>query len=564
MLDRRKFLQTGSFMALPWILPKGLIEATVPASKHTLTEIKKPEHWQLLSKVTYWPTKKDLKAVSKSGFRTYILEQLNPPREDDKSVQKRLENLKLDIKYEYKDYKVDEWRNLSFLDKNLPYCRKEFEKIKDKGWHEWIRPAMEVVSANWIRAVYSPWQLNEMMVEFWHNHFNITVNGDMAIGSCIPAYDRDVIRKHAFGNFRAFLEDVAKSPAMLYYLNNKSSQASPANENFARELFELQTLGEEHYFNNLYDRWRDVPGALEGKPKGYIDEDVYEAARAFTGWTVADGSPYWRTGQREEFPDTGEFFYFEGWHDNYQKRILGYEIKSNMPPMYDGLKVLDLLAHHPGTAKHLCKKLLTRFMGENYPESLLTKTQSVWMKEVDSPDQIRKTLQTIFESDEFLNYHEPKVKRPYEFIVSAARATEAEFTPNMMLHWITMGMGYKPFMWPAPAGHPDKDSYWMGPGAMLTRWRTGATIMWWKEFGVFQFNLAGKTPSSLSYADIVDFWSEKITGGKLPPPYRTDIINYFSGGEEASSTPNLAQADLENKLIPLTQFLIATPDFQTR
>lgn len=208
-------------------------------------------------------------------------------------------------------------------------CRREFEKIKEKGWHEWIRPAMEVASANWIRVTYSEWQLKELMVEFWHNHFNVAVIADMVIGSCLPAYDRDVIRKNVFGDFWIFLEDIAKSPAMLYYLNNKASQASPANENYARELFELHTLVEEHYFNDLYDKWRDVPGALEGKPIGYIDKDVYEAAHAFTGWTIADEIANWRSGQKEFFADTGEFYYFDGWQDNYQKRILDVEIKSN-------------------------------------------------------------------------------------------------------------------------------------------------------------------------------------------------------------------------------------------
>src|SRR5204863_3136212 len=121
-------------------------------------------------------------------------------------------------------------------------------------------------------------------------------------------------------------------------------------------------------------------------------EDVYEAARAFTGWTVADGSATYRSGQKEQFPDTGEFYYFDGFHDNYQKRVLGKELKSNQPPMADGKKVLDLLAKHPGTAKYLCQKFLRRFMGDTYPDSLLAKAQKVWMKNIDSPDQIKLTL----------------------------------------------------------------------------------------------------------------------------------------------------------------------------
>lgn len=564
MIDRRKFLQNSSLLTLPFFLPSGMLNARMLEGSQVYLNNPKDPEWLRLSKVTYWPTELELKKVKKAGFQSYITEQLNAPLDDDKDIQTKLANLKLDIKYEYNGYQVDEWRNLSFLDKDLPYCRKEFDKIKDKGWHEWIRPGMEVLSANWVRAVSSPWQLREMMVEFWHNHFNVTLNGDMAIGSSMPAYDKQVIRKNAFGNFRVFLEEVAKSPAMLYYLNNKSSQASPANENFARELFELHTLGQEHYFNHLYDRWRDVPGAFEGKPVGYIDEDVYEAARAFTGWTIADGTSHWRSGAKEEFPNTGEFYYFEGWHDNYQKRILGHEIKSNMPPMYDGKKVLDLLAAHPGTAKNICRKMLVRFMGEKFPESLLTKAQTAWVANLSSPDQIRKVLEVIFSSEEFHTHSGTKVKRPYEFIVSTARATQAEFTPTLMLHWITMGMGYKPFMWPAPTGHPDKDSYWMGPGAMVTRWKVGATILHWKEMGVFKFDLAGKTPLGYSYRKIVDHWSEKIIGSTLHEKYQKQVVKIFAGNHSPDGIPSLSPQEMESKLTMLAQFLIATPDFQLR
>jgi hypothetical protein len=560
MMDRRKFIQAGSLLTMPLMLPEKFLFAN-SHQKSSVHFHSKDQHWMLLSKVTYWPKEKELQKLKQTGFSTYIREQLNAPLEDSPEVQKRIEELKLDIKYDYKDSKVDEWRSLSFLDKDLTYCRKEFDKFKDKGWNEWIRPGMEVICANWIRAVYSPWQLREMMVEFWHNHFNVTLNGDMALGSCIPAYDRDVIRKNLFGNFRTLLEEIAKSPAMLYYLNNKSSQASPANENYARELFELHTLGQDNYLNHLYHRWRDVPGALEGKPEGYIDEDVYEAARAFTGWTVADGSSSWGRG---DIPNTGEFYYFDGWHDSYQKRILGYEIKSNMPAMHDGKKVLDLLAAHPGTAKHICKKFLMRFMGENFPESLLNKAKATWMKHITSPDQIKRTLQTIFESEEFQKHQIQKVKRPYEYIVSTARATEAEFTPNMTLQWIISGMGYKPLMWPAPTGHSDKDSYWMGPGAMLIRWRATNAIMNWKGLGVFKFDLKGQTPSSLTYEGIVDFWSERMTGSTLQDKYRSDVIKVIAGNDSPTMIPPVSQTEMENKLTMLVQFLIATPEFQTR
>lgn len=563
MLSRRKFIQAGSLLTLPLLLDNRLLNADNKYLKDK-REAPSNQNWNFLSKISYGPKKETLEKLAKKGYKKYLEEQLSPPKEDSPEIKRRLSELQLDIKYEYNGYQVDEKRNLSFLDKSLSECRKEYEKVKEKGWFEWIRPAMEVASANWIRAVYSEWQLKEMMVEFWHNHFNVTVNADMALGSCMPAYDRDVIRKNVFGNFRVFLEDIAKSPAMLYYLNNKSSQSGPANENYARELFELHTMGEQHYFNNLYDKWKDVPGALEGKPIGYIDEDIYEAARAFTGWTIADGTANWRGGQKEEFANTGEFFYFDGWHDNYQKRVLAFEIKSNQPPMSDGQKVLDLLAAHPGTAKHLCSKLLLRFVGDTYPDSLLQKAQDTWLKNIESPDQIKLTLQTILESEEFINLRSGKVKRPYEYIVSVARQTNAEFTPNMMLHWVVSGMGYKPFMWPAPTGHPDKDTYWMGPGAMIRIWKMSSTIIWWKGFGVFTFNFSANTPPNTSYEQIVDHWSEKIISKKLADKYRMEVVNIFAGGKPPQSVPDLSDPATETSLFILVEFLIASPDFQKR
>jgi hypothetical protein len=122
---------------------------------------------------------------------------------------------------------------------------------------------------------------------------------------------------------------VAKSAAMQIYLNNRSSRGGAANENYARELFELHTLGRPAYLNALYNRWRDVPGALDRRPQGYIDQDVYQAARAFTGWSIEDGAGI---GAGRRLPMTGKFIYVENWHDNYQKRVLATEFDPTSHP----------------------------------------------------------------------------------------------------------------------------------------------------------------------------------------------------------------------------------------
>ncbi len=180
-----------------------------------------------------------------------------------------------------------------------------------------------VACATAIRAVHSRWQLREVLVDFWHNHFNVNAVGENLVAVALPTYDGEVIRRHALGNFREMLEAVAKSAAMQIYLNNRSSRGGAANENFARELFELHTLGRPAYLNALYNRWRDVPGALDGRPQGYIDQDVYEASRSFTGWSIEDGVGI---GGGRRLPMTGKFTYVENWHDNYQKSILARDL----------------------------------------------------------------------------------------------------------------------------------------------------------------------------------------------------------------------------------------------
>ena len=223
---------------------------------------------------------------------------------------------------------------------------------------ERIRPAQEVIAAALIRAVHAPAQLREVMTQFWHDHFNVNALKDEFTAAFFPSHDA-ALRTHALGNFRDLLGVVARSPAMLYYLNNADSRASPANENYARELLELHTLGAENYLNDRYDDWHSVPGVAEGLAQGYLDLDVYEVARAFTGWSVGDGR-YVNDGY--DAPKTGQFHYVEAWHDPYQKRVLGVEFPPNRAAMADGEQVLDILATHPATARFVCTKIARRLL----------------------------------------------------------------------------------------------------------------------------------------------------------------------------------------------------------
>jgi uncharacterized protein (DUF1800 family) len=540
-----------------------------------------------LNKIAYSHTSQDLKQFEKLGYKNYVEEQLNPnDAQDYPAVAQRLSTLKIHIEYDEKGKKVNEQRPIQHLNKSLTALWRDLYK-ETMPYQEKVQPAIEVAMATWIRAVYSRWQLREIMVLFWHNHFNVSLDKDERIGITFPAYDREVIRRHAFGNFRAFLEDVAKSAAMQYYLNNASSQASPANENYARELFELHTLGKDAYLNHLYNRWREVPGAANGKPTGYIDEDVYEAARAFTGWTVADGSDNDKGGN---LPNTGAFHYFEGWHDNYQKRVLGVEFSPNQPPMMDGQQVLDLVAFHPATARFICKKLCQRLISDTITdmprdnrEGVLQKAVDVFMKTQKAPDQLKQVIRTILLSEECQNSTGQKTKTPFELVASFLRTTEADFTPTNDFLWMMNQTGYTLFEWQTPTGHPDKAIYWLNPNMMLQRWNILNVLCsdWQKVIKWDVAKIIAK-PQSLKVVEIADFLVKKMLNLSNEKPntvtpsraeaesikegikLRSTVANFIADGGNIEEVYLHDAADLENKILKSITLIGMSPLFQVR
>ncbi len=414
------------------------------------------------------------------------------------------------------------------------------------------------------RAAHSRWQLREVLVDFWHNHFNVNGNvDDNRVATLFPAYDRDVIRRHCMGNFRELLGAVARSAPMLLYLNNASSKASPANENFARELFELHTLGAPAYFNHLYNRWRDVPGAIDGKPVGYIDQDVYEAARAFTGWTLADGSD---TGRGDTLPDNGEFYYYAGWHDPYQKRVLGIEFDPNNPPMADGDKVLDLVARHPATAQFVATKLCRRLVAESPPEALVQAAVEAFTRSADQPDQIGQTVRAIVLSPQFAGTWGQRVKKPFELAVSFIRATGAEVRfsgeNDDSLLYLTDSMGQFLFAWPTPTGHPEAAAHWTGSGTMLARWNC-ALSMTADDFKPIRFHLLRQTPASAgTWRQIALYWADRMIGQPLASGVMEPLLARLCDGQKPDDAPDVSDKMMLDRLSGLVSTLSMLPEFQ--
>jgi uncharacterized protein (DUF1800 family) len=449
--------------------------------------MKQPENHippeRLLSRCAYGWSDHDAAKLADMGSTAWVEHQLAAPAADDDTIKQRLADVKLRLRYGAgKDYAAkDELLPLGSLDQPIDQLWHLADFKQPMAGAERSRPRFEVAAATLVRAVYSPWQLREVMADFWHNHFNIYAM-DAPISVALPSYDRDVIRAHSLGNFREFLEAVATSTAMLYYLNNRSSRAGIANENYARELFELHTLGRDHYLNEYYSRWRDVPGAKKSAPVGYIDQDVYEAARAFTGWTVEDGTGL---GGGQNLPITGKFTYVETWHDNYQKRVLATDFDPFQHPMADGRKVLDLVANHPGTADYLCTKLCRRFVSDNPTKALVASAVAVWRANVHSSDQIARVLRHILQSPEFAASAGGKVRKPVEMCVAFIRATNTDFVPTDNFIGELDNSGQRLFGWAPPTGHPDVRDYWLSSHVMRRRWQLlmGLSGNWWGTGG---------------------------------------------------------------------------------
>ncbi|MGA1995048.1 MAG: DUF1800 domain-containing protein [Bryobacteraceae bacterium] len=304
--------------------------------------------------------------------------------------------------------------------------------------------ARDLAEAKMLRAIYSERQLAEVLDDFWFNHFNVYLEKG-ADRYLVTGYERDAIRPHVLGKFRDLLEATAKSPAMLFYLDNWQSVAPDAaegrpqarrglNENYGRELLELHTLG--------------VNG-------GYTQKDVTEVARCFTGWTI----------YRPQLG--GRFFFNARTHDNGEKVVLGVEI----PPgggMLDGEKVLDILARQPATARFVSRQLAQRFVADDPPEALVDRMADTFLK---TDGDIRQVLGTMFHSGEFrsVGAFRSKMKSPLEMVASAVRVTGAKVDFAFALANLVAQLGEPLYQKMEPTGYSNSSKEWMNTAGLLAR-----------------------------------------------------------------------------------------------
>ncbi len=296
-----------------------------------------------------------------------------------------------------------------------------------------------------LRAVYSNRQLEELLTDFWYNHFNVYLDKG-ADRYLVTAYERDVIRPHVLGHFRDLLGATAKSPAMLFYLDNwqsvgeSVSAARPKakrrglNENYGRELMELHTLG------------------VDG---GYTQKDVTEVARCFTGWTIRQPQ------------QGGEFFFNRRMHDDGEKVVLGVRIPAG-GGIEDGERVLDLLARSPSTAHFLSKELAQRFVADNPPESLVARMAQSYMK---TDGDLRAVMKTMFDSKEFWSAgaYRGKIKSPLELVASAVRAVDGDVDFAFPLANQVAQLGEPLYRKVEPTGYSNSSREWLNTAGLLAR-----------------------------------------------------------------------------------------------
>ena len=423
-------------------------------------------------------------------------------------------------------------------------------------WSVRIQPYYEVERATLLRAVWSKRQLLEVLADFWHNHFNV-YGPDSWAAPVWSHWDRVVIRGNALGNFRTMLGQVAQHPAMLYYLDNYTSSNAGPNENWARELFELHTLGADHYMGVI--RQNQVPTGPDGKPIAYVDDDVFEATRCFTGWTF-------------DF-DTGLFEYRSDWHDHFQKTVLGVSIYANQPALSDGNVVLDEVAYHPGTARHISTKLARRLIGDDPDPAVIDAAAAVFEAESAAPDQLAQVVRTIVLHPSFLTTWGDKVKRPLEVVASALRAADGRFSFSLAeddtgtLLWRYDQAGQPLFAWRAPDGFPDHKDDWQSATPRVMTWR----VMNWlidvrNPSDVHRLNVLGQTPTTVRTSnELADFWIHRIFGRPMPPAERQEIVEFMAQGHNPDfDLPLDSDEDTRDRLRSMVGLILMSPSFLWR
>jgi len=484
-----------------------------PYRQAGLTEREAAAH--LINRFSFGATPGQVDAVVKKGVEDWFAEQLAMSFKDD-SLERflsRYESLSMSNAEITEAFpRPAQILNRAILDgvidrdsaKNSDKDKKDYRKdvkkyMDEKGYKTQAELYRQLINQKILRAVYSGNQLREVLTDFWFNHFNVSINKG-GVGQFAVAYERDAIRPNVLGNFETMLLATAKSPAMLTYLDNSKSTVNEENatdaqkkmaarreemadanqpnmnanakvkkpkmqglnENYAREIMELHTLG------------------VDG---GYTQSDVTQAARILTGWSLnpeveynvkAKRKPNQRMLNQQGFVLEEDFLFAANKHDKGEKKVLGTTFPAGAG--YDeGLKLIHMLATHPSTAKFISRKLAVRFVSDNPPQSLINKMAKTFL---EKEGNIKEVLITMVSAPEFWSKSavREKTKSPFELTISSVRSVNAKVeAPYQLYTWMTK-MGQKIYSYQAPTGFPDKAQYWINTGALLNRMNFGLAL----------------------------------------------------------------------------------------
>jgi len=573
-----------------------IVSGSRAAQTPALTERQKALH--VLNRLGFGPRAGDVERVEKMGVDEYIRRQLRPESIDDSKTDAeiaKLDTLQMSSSHLSDEYFGDIRRFIQMQmaagnamemkrrygiepSKSTSMAKPGPPTMRDLAQRDAIRCMAQLQQAKLIRAAESERQLQEVLVDFWSNHFNIDVRKD-ACRALIIAFERDAIRPHVLGRFRDLLGATAHSPAMLTYLDNTENSAprqvswlerkavqtfiqyklgikaegfiadtQGLNENYGREVLELHTLG------------------VDG---GYTQKDVQEVARCFTGWGTS--------------PFTGSFNFDSGHHDKGEKIVLGHVIPAG-GGVEDGEKVLDILASHPSTALHICYELCQRLVSDNPPTELVDRAAKIFLL---SDGDLRAVVRTIVTSSYFFSpdAYRAKIKSPFEYAVSGVRATGGTFVirtdlPDRVqetmegaallgyeadkrsaarrktLKWWVYDLGQPLFAYTAPSGYSENSAKWVSPGALIDRLNFAMALA---EQNVTDIRM---DPAHLASGvdadqgeDVLNQLSLSLLGEKLSDATRATLLKRALPEPGSGKTVDVTK---------LTALILGSPDFQRR
>jgi uncharacterized protein (DUF1800 family) len=591
------------------------------APKRTLTEDEKIVH--VLNRLGYGARPGDVEKVRAIGLQKYIALQLTPERIDDSAVDKRLATF---TQLQQSDAEITAlYHDFLLADRNTRNKNKQNKKQAQAGMpaatdtaegsaltvqkrpildmaerqalrearQEQAKAAMPIaqihaqfMAAKMLRATESERQLQEVMADFWSNHFNIDMRRSPC-GILKIADDRDVIRPHVFSKFRDLLGASAKSPAMLVYLDNYLSTVDPAdmpaeagpvirarakrrkmplgglNENYGRELMELHTLG------------------VDG---GYTQKDVREVARCFTGWSMAAGDT--NRPARGRYQEPGAFRFFPALHDNGQKTVLGQLLPAG-GGMKDGERVLDILASHPATMRHISTLLCQRLVSDTPPATLIDKCIATWKR---TDGDLREVVRTIATAPEFTAPAaiRSKIKSPFEYAVSSVRALGGDYQAEQIAQarpapreaaylirppkgggYLDMSettlvgqvgtMGQPLFQYQAPTGYPEDSRKWVSAGALISRLNFSLALTNGKLSDVSGFKIAPGAIPAKDVNQLLDQLSAQVLHSPIAPTTRATLLKQL--GPQVVTASMDSGSSTANRIAAL---LLGSPEFQRR